>query len=61
MKNILAAVLILVIAVFSLTGCQTAKGATTGMALTAEGAVQDTASLWGALMSLDQWMRKNMW
>lgn len=61
MKNVAAAVLVVIISVFSLTGCQTAKGATTGIGLTAEGAVQDTASLWGALMSLDKWIQKNVW
>jgi predicted small secreted protein len=60
MKRI-SAFLILLFFVVSLAGCQTAKGAATGVGLTAQGAGQDTCSLWGALVKLDNWMKKNMW
>ncbi|MDI6605936.1 MAG: hypothetical protein QME65_02180 [Candidatus Omnitrophota bacterium] len=48
-----------------ITGCETAAGATKGIACgigsTAEGAVKDTTSLCGAIMNLDNWIRKNLW
>jgi len=55
--------LVLVLCVFALglAGCQTAKGATTGVALTVQGAAQDTGSLWGALVKLNKWIEKNTW
>lgn len=57
------ALLILVLCVFALglTGCQSAKGASTGVALAAQGAAEDTGGLWGALKKLDQWIQKNIW
>ena len=60
MKKVL---LVLVLCVFALglAGCQTAKGSTTGIALTAQGAAQDSGSLWGALVKLNKWIEKNTW
>jgi len=58
-------VLVLCVSALGLAGCQTAKGVTTGMALTVQGAAQDVGvgggGLWGALNKFDQWIRDNMW
>ncbi len=50
---------------FLLSGCQTAKGVAEGVgttiAGTTTGAVKDTQGLFGAIMSLDDWIKRNLW
>lgn len=50
-----------VILVAMLCGCSTAKGIGTGIGCTIEGAGKDTATLWGGLVKLDNWIKKNLW
>lgn len=48
-----------------LSGCNTAGGATKGVACgiksTAEGVGKDSAGLFNMLMSMDNWIKKNLW
>ena len=61
--SILAAISLL--AVPLLCGCQTAKGAATGVGATvvctAQGATQDSQNFWHTVLKADDWMRKNLW
>jgi predicted small secreted protein len=60
-KSLVFFILIALLGLLGLTGCQTAKGATTGIGLTAEGAGKDATGLGAAIGKLDQWIRDNMW
>jgi predicted small secreted protein len=42
-------------------GCETAKGFTTGVSSTAEGAAKDAASIWQGILQIDTWIRQNLW
>ena len=61
--SFLAAVLLLAIPL--LAGCETCKGAATGVGVTAvgtaQGATKDTQNFWQAMLKADNWMRKNLW
>lgn len=59
-KGIISGVLLLFI-LLSIAGCQTAKGIAQGVGYTVEGAAKDTQSLGAAIMSLDGWIRENLW
>jgi predicted small secreted protein len=62
-KILLSAVLFSTVVLLS--GCETAAGATKGIACgigsTAEGAVKDGCSFFGAMMKLDNWIQENLW
>lgn len=59
-KNVLVSC-ILFSSVLLSSGCQTAKGVTTGLATTTEGVVQDTTNTAGFLAGTDAWVKKNLW
>lgn len=57
--------LLLLVAVLVVNGCETAKGAAVGVGVTAagtaKGAVEDSKSLWGFVMKTDAWLKKHAW
>lgn len=53
--------LMLLVSLVFTSGCQTAKGVTTGMGDTAVGMGTDTYNTLGFLGELDSWIRKNLW
>jgi hypothetical protein len=44
-----------------LCGCETTKGAATGVEATVQGAAKDGQNFWQTLVKADDWMRKNLW
>ena len=51
----------ILVIVFALSGCATAKGLSEGVVKTASGMVQDTKDFWETLVKTDKWMQKNLW
>jgi len=51
--------------IFTVAGCETAKGAAQGVACTTDGTVRgaakDAKGLAGAIMAADEWVRENLW
>lgn len=56
---------VLLVSVLFLVGCNTAKGAATGVAYgvgsTAEGVAKDAKGVGSAIVKLDNWIKKNLW
>jgi hypothetical protein len=48
------ALLVLIVFIFIFAGCETSKGAASGLA-------KDTQNTWDNLKGSDQWMRDNLW
>ena len=64
MKERLSIVLVsflLVLAVLSLSGCETVKGFATGVGTTAYGAAQDVKNTWDTLAKVDKWFADTYW
>ena len=62
LKRFVPCVLFILFAgIVMLAGCNTVKGAATGVGSTACGVAQDTQGLWQRIMHLDAWMKKNIW
>ena len=54
-------VFILLAGVVFLSGCETARGVSYGVARTAEGIGKDSVSFWKLLWSADSWMKEHLW
>lgn len=52
---------VLIFAVLSVSGCETAKGFASGIGSTAEGIGKDSYNLWTWMKQADGWVDKNLW
>jgi len=46
---------------FGAAGCETMKGATTGLGKDVENTAENVPDLWARLKKADAWMQENMW
>lgn len=53
--------LVLFMALIVLTGCETAKGAATGLGQDVHNAADPDMNGWNAIQKADAWIHENMW
>jgi len=53
--------LVILVCLVMLGGCQTATGIGVGIGATAQGVAKDSVNAWNGLKSADDWMRRNLW
>ena len=60
-----ASIIVFVLTLASLCGCETVKGAgcgvATGVSDTAKGVSKDSSNFWQGILKADDWFRKNLW
>ncbi|MBL7081475.1 MAG: hypothetical protein ISS44_02775 [Candidatus Omnitrophica bacterium] len=60
-----ASILLVLLLVLFLSGCETTKGAVMGggavVISTGQGIAKDSTNFWQAALRLDDWMRENLW
>ena len=56
---------VLLLVIFILCGCATAKGLGEGLgstiSKTSQGVVEDSKNFWQALLKIDNWIKENLW
>lgn len=61
MNKKISLLLCLIFCFILLGGCETTKGAATGVGATAMGVAKDTKNFWQAILKADEWIKENLW